>query len=440
MKIKHQLAVFNVLIRLILIFVLWFFLPKIIEKVVYNHIDKSLFEKEKTFINRLNKQEINDFIRRNDASETYASFSTLHSEFIQLYQSNKKLDNQQNYIINEARIIESEESNYRVLYYHFNYANANYILEIGNNLSELEDIIRALRFSVLMLLLIVVSVTFFADILLVEYLFKPFNKIIQTKIKFANEPDNFNFEKIKSHSSDFDILDTGLNQMMIRINELFQKERQFISNVSHELLTPISVLKNRFENLLQNDTINEEVEDKIVSSLRNLDMMKKIIHNLLLISRIENNQYQLEDYVSIKQLINEIIKDFEDRIEEKNIEIFTNYNEDIVIKGNKILLHILLFNLILNALKYNFVNGKIEIVSYEENNQFYLSISNTGLGIAKDQLDTIFNRFSRNSNDQEGQGIGLAMAKSIAKLHAIEIQVASSIDDKTTFTLLFPKQ
>ena len=56
MKIKHQLAVFNVLIRLILIFVLWFFLPKIIEKVVYNHIDKSLFEKEKTFINRLNKQ------------------------------------------------------------------------------------------------------------------------------------------------------------------------------------------------------------------------------------------------------------------------------------------------------------------------------------------------------------------------------------------------
>ena len=290
MKIKHQLAVFNVLIRLILIFVLWFFLPKIIEKVVYNHIDKSLFEKEKTFINRLNKQEINDFIRRNDASETYASFSTLHSEFIQLYQSNKKLDNQQNYIINEARIIESEESNYRVLYYHFNYANANYILEIGNNLSELEDIIRALRFSVLMLLLIVVSVTFFADILLVEYLFKPFNKIIQTKIKFANEPDNFNFEKIKSHSSDFDILDTGLNQMMIRINELFQKERQFISNVSHELLTPISVLKNRFENLLQNDTINEEVEDKIVSSLRNLDMMKKIIHNLLLISRIENNQ------------------------------------------------------------------------------------------------------------------------------------------------------
>ncbi|HQA73524.1 HAMP domain-containing sensor histidine kinase [Flavobacterium sp.] len=440
MKIKHQLAVFNVLIRLILIFVLWFFLPKIIEKVVYNHIDKSLFEKEKTFINRLNKQEINDFIRRNDASETYASFSTLHSEFIQLYQSNKKLDNQQNYIINEARIIESEESNYRVLYYHFNYANANYILEIGNNLSELEDIIRALRFSVLMLLLIVVSVTFFADILLVEYLFKPFNKIIQTKIKFANEPDNFNFEKIKSHSSDFDILDTGLNQMMIRINELFQKERQFISNVSHELLTPISVLKNRFENLLQNDTINEEVEDKIVSSLRNLDMMKKIIHNLLLISRIENNQYQLEDYVSIKQLINEIIKDFEDRIEEKNIEIFTNYNEDIVIKGNKTLLHILLFNLILNALKYNFVNGKIEIVSYEENNQFYLSISNTGHGIAKDQLDTIFNRFSRNSNDQEGQGIGLAMAKSIAKVHAIEIQVASSIDDKTTFTLLFPKQ
>lgn len=438
MKIKHQLAIFNAIVRLLLIVLLWFLLPIIIEKVVYNHIDNSLQEKQKIFITKLNKQEINDFLNRDDANETYTSFSTLHSEFIQLYQSFRKSNESKNYIINEARIIENEENNYRVLYYEFNYANSNYILEIGNNLSELEDIIITLRITISILLLIVVSVTFLADILLIEYLFQPFNKIIQTKIKFANEPDKFNFDIIKSHSSDFDELDNGLNQMMERVNTLFQKEKQFIGNVSHELMTPISVLKNRFENLLLNDSLNDEVVDKIVSSLRNLDLMKKIIHNLLLISRIENHQYQLNDTISIKEIIEEVIIDFEDRIEEKNIDVLTHYNQDFDFKCNKTLLHVLIFNLILNALKYNVPNGQLKINTFKENNIFNLSISNAGKGIPNEQLETIFNRFTRASNTQDGQGLGLAIVQSIAQLHNIEISVASIIDGQTTFVLHFP--
>ncbi|MGV9003064.1 sensor histidine kinase [Flavobacterium sp.] len=438
MKIKHQLAIFNAIVRLLLIMLLWFILPIIIEKVVYNHIDNSLQEKQKIFITKLNKQEINDFLNRNDANETYTSFSTLHSEFIQLYQSFRKSNENKNYIINEAIVIENEENNYRVLYYEFNYANSNFILEIGNNLSELEDIIITLRITISILLLIVVSVTFLSDILLIEYLFRPFNKIIQTKIKFVNEPDKFNFNKIKSHSSDFDELDTGLNQMMLRINELFQKEKQFIGNVSHELMTPISVLKNRFENLLLDDSLKEQVVDKIVSSLRNLDLMKKIIHNLLLISRIENHQYQLNDTVSVKEIIEEIIIDFEDRIEEKNIEVLTNYSGDFNFKCNKTLVHVLLFNLILNALKYNVDNGQVKLKIFQENNIFNLSISNTGKGIPKEQLATIFNRFTRVSNSQEGQGLGLAIVQSIAQLHNIEIKVTSVVDGKTAFVLQFP--
>ena len=84
MKIKNQLTIFNAITRLLVILVLWLMLPVLVEKVVYKHINKSLLEKKQKFIQHLDKEEINDFIVRNDTAETYASFSTLHSEFLQL--------------------------------------------------------------------------------------------------------------------------------------------------------------------------------------------------------------------------------------------------------------------------------------------------------------------------------------------------------------------
>ena len=235
MKIKHQLAGFNLITRLLIIVVLWFSLPILIEKVVYKHIDKSLIEKKQKFIQHLDKEEINDFINRNDADETYASFSTLHNEFLQLYRSRNHFSNNKSTFINEARTIEDEVNDYRVLYYNFTYENTNYVLEVGNSLSEIKDLTFSIRIFTLILLLIVITITFMADVFLIEYLLKPFYKIINTKIKFVNEPASFNYNKVASHSSDFEELDSGLNKMMSRIQELFVKEKQFIANVSHEL-------------------------------------------------------------------------------------------------------------------------------------------------------------------------------------------------------------
>ena len=145
MKFKHQLAIFNALTRLFLILILWLMLPVLVEKVVYNHINKSLLEKKQKFIEHLDKEEINDFIVRNDASETYASFSTLHSEFLLLSRipSASKID--QTFFVTEPRIIEEEQSDYRILQYYFKYENTNYLLEIGNSLSEINDLTFIIR-------------------------------------------------------------------------------------------------------------------------------------------------------------------------------------------------------------------------------------------------------------------------------------------------------
>ncbi|MBA0885326.1 HAMP domain-containing histidine kinase [Flavobacterium sp. BBQ-18] len=414
-------------------------LPVLVEKVVYKHINNSLLEKKKKFIDNLDRNEINDFIVRNDSTETYSQFSTLHSEFLVLSRLPINPNQKKNSFINDYRIIEGESNEYRILQYHFTYEKEGYQLEIGSSLSEVNDLTFIIRFFILIVFVVIVLITFLVDTFYIEHLLKPFYKIIDTKIRRVNEPEAFDHTPIKSRSKDFRELDLVLNQMMDRIGELFKKEKQFISNVSHELLTPIALLKNKFENLLQNDSLDDNAFDKIVSSLKTLDMLKKIINNLLLISRIENNQYEANEDIDFYEIITDLQEDLQDRIDDKEIKFTNKMQHHFGFTGNKTLIHILIYNLVTNAIKYNQPKGEIIIADGFLNQNYFISITDSGFGMDASQLERIFNRFARISSDQDGQGLGLAIAESIALFHHIEIKVTSQINHGTTFTLLLPE-
>lgn len=438
MKIKHQLAIFNAITRLVIILVLWFSLPILIENIFYKFIDENLFEKKQKFLSHINKQEINDFLDRDDSNETYVSFSNLHNEFLQLYQSKLTKIKPSYHFKSEFRIIEDEESEYRVLYNHFTYEGKTYILEIGSSLSDIKQLIVIIQYFIVILLIIIIVFSFVVDTFFIEFLLKPFYQIINKKIRFANEPDFFDATSIKSYSKDFQELDEAINQMMLRIQALFKNEKQFIANVSHELLSPIAMLKNRFENLIQNETLNDSAVDKIASSLKTLDLLKKIINNLLLISRIENNQYHLNETIDFGVLIAEIFEEVEYRFEQKNIKLEKSIVNSFTINGNKTLMHILLYNIIVNAIKFNSENGLLKIEDGFEKNHYFISISDSGCGMTKEQLGLIFNRFTKINMNKEGQGLGLAIALTIAQFHQIEIKVSSEINIGSIFNLVFP--
>ena len=152
MKIKHQLSIFNALTRLLVILVLWCMLPVLIEMVVYKHIRSSLLEKKEKFISHLDKQEINDFMIRNDTTETYSSFSTLHNEFLQLSRVPEKTLINKIIFITEPRIIEEEQNDYMILQYDFIYEKTPYSLEIGNSLSEIKELTFTIRLFILIVL------------------------------------------------------------------------------------------------------------------------------------------------------------------------------------------------------------------------------------------------------------------------------------------------
>jgi signal transduction histidine kinase len=227
--------------------------------------------------------------------------------------------------------------------------------------------------------------------------------------------------------------------MMHKIQDAFNIEKEFIANVSHELLTPISILQTRLENMLASGNLTEEVENKIIESQNTLGRLKQIIRSLLLISQIENNQAPKEDKVDIAELLKEVSTEIEERLTIKHITLELTPCESFVLNpANRSLLFTMFFNIVNNAIKYNKPDGKIMISCVKDKEAYHVMIKDNGIGIAPENIKSIFYRFKKfNASGEESYGLGLPMVKTIAEFHKAEISVSSVVNEGSTFTISF---
>ncbi|HVA99557.1 MAG TPA: HAMP domain-containing sensor histidine kinase, partial [Bacteroidia bacterium] len=189
-------------------------------------------------------------------------------------------------------------------------------------------------------------------------------------------------------------------------------------------------------------SLSEESALKIIESQKTLNRLNKIIKTLLLISKIENDQYLKNDNVSAKTLVNEVVTEIEERFTEKNIQLKLAIEKDFIIENcNKYLLFTLLFNIVNNAIKYNKENGWIHI-SIKENKDFYtLEVQDNGVGIESENIKFIFDRFKKfNKTETESYGLGLPIVKTIANFHGLKVEVFSEANKGSTFEIIFAKK
>jgi two-component system sensor histidine kinase ArlS len=270
---------------------------------------------------------------------------------------------------------------------------------------------------------------------------EPLGLIIKTKLIGHTFPNFGSYKKVKTSTSDFQYLDISIHKMIETIEAAFQKEREFISNASHELMTPISILQSKIENLFERDDIVDEFKVRLLEMQKILNRLKSITKTLLLISQIENEQFLKEDKISINELLQEVYDEISIRLPEKNITLTISIpNDCTLINVNKFLIFNLFFNLVNNAIKYNRENGEIEITTERKNNGLVINIKDTGIGIGREDMPYIFNRFKkfRQSLQQDSFGLGLPIVKSIAEFHHIEIEVESEKNVGSNFKLIFP--
>jgi len=233
------------------------------------------------------------------------------------------------------------------------------------------------------------------------------------------------------------------------VQQIYEQQKQFVSDVSHELRTPLSIISGEMEVALNKNRTIDEYINVIKSSKQEINSLTNLVENLLFLTRIDQTKinqsknFLQSEKVDLTDVINNIISILQDKYKSKKIKLkFKPPDESIAINGQTSMIRQLFFNIIDNAITYTQKNGKIDIVLSSNINNIIFKVTDTGIGIAPEDQEKIFERFYRadsSRSQSKGYGLGLSICQSIVNLYNGSINVSSHLGKGTTVTVYLPK-
>lgn len=235
--------------------------------------------------------------------------------------------------------------------------------------------------------------------------------------------------------NEFDRIIEDLNRMTAELSKTEVLRSDFVSNVSHELKTPLAIIEN-YSTAIRDAEIDRETRERYADVLiATAKRLSSLVTNILKLNRLENQQIRTEQTsVRLDEMLSDAILQFEDRIEEKKLELDCDLDE-IAIVSDPNYLEIVWNNLISNAVKFTDAGGSIRVSLKEERGAAVVRVSDTGCGISKETGEHIFDKFYQGdtSHAQEGNGLGLALVKKVIDVLGGEISVESEVGKGSTF-------
>ena len=269
---------------------------------------------------------------------------------------------------------------------------------------------------------------------------KPTKKILQATEKIAEGDFTTRLEITHEYNkyNEYDLIMENLNKMAVELQKNEVLKTDFISNVSHEIKTPLAVIQN-YATLLQDDTLDSETRKNhtktlIAASKRITDL----ITNILKLNKLENQEIQEKhERFNLTEALSESVVEFETIIEKKKLELNCDF-DDVNIFSSKSLLEIVWNNLISNAIKFTPENGKIDIILKRKGKDAEIKVADTGCGMTSEVGAKIFEKFYQGdtSHSTQGNGLGLALVKKVIDILGGEISVQSEVNKGSTFTIL----
>lgn len=272
---------------------------------------------------------------------------------------------------------------------------------------------------------------------------KPMHMLAEAAEKVAD--GDFSVYIPAFHTSDkldyLDIMIMDFNKMVAELGSIETLKTDFISNVSHEMKTPIAIIKNYAE-LLQAEQIADEQRKEYAKSAENAaKRLSDLIGNILKLNKLENQRItpDIEVYDVSRQLC-ECILQFEDAWDEREIELETELEDVAMIRADASLLELVWNNLLSNAFKFTEPGGKVTIRQTSDEKQIIIAVSDSGCGMKRECMEHIFDKFYQGdtSHSKEGNGLGLALVHRVLELMDGEIQVVSKEGEGSTFTVVLP--
>ncbi|MGL5348246.1 MAG: sensor histidine kinase, partial [Peptostreptococcaceae bacterium] len=236
------------------------------------------------------------------------------------------------------------------------------------------------------------------------------------------------------------------NRALRPIKETFEKQKQFIADASHELKTPLTIIKTNASLVLSNPDDTVRNQSKWINYISSQgDRMSELINEMLSLAKldVEENKIELHS-INMSKIVQSIMLGFDAIIYENGIELEENISRDIFINGDSESIKKLFSILMDNAIKHSNKSGKITVDLFKEKNKVKLIVKNTGEGIAPEHLEKIFERFYRvdtsRVRETGGYGLGLSIAKSISTQHKGKIYAKSTVGEDSTFIVELPLQ
>lgn len=309
----------------------------------------------------------------------------------------------------------------------------NFSIQVYNNKADYKK--SSLLFSTLLSLLGGV-ITFFIS----GHALKPlydFSKKIE-EVQAQNLSDS----RIEENKfSELNQLSVSYNKMLERLSEAFKLQRQFTANAAHELRTPLAVMQLQIDlyNSSKHPDNDTSAQQTISMITEQTERLSKMVRTLLDMSELQT--IARDEEIAIAALVEEVLADLESLAQEKGINLIEKC-DNVLLMGSDILIYRLVYNLVENAIKYNFSGGTVTVNATQQNSQLHLTVEDTGNGIPEELKERIFEPFFRldksRSRELGGVGLGLALVREIVRVHNGSILVKNNANSGTTFEVIFP--
>jgi signal transduction histidine kinase len=251
-------------------------------------------------------------------------------------------------------------------------------------------------------------------------IWQPFYSTLERMKNYELNKHN-SFGQIPTPVDEFKELQSAIKNLTDRNYVVYQKQKEFTENASHEIQTPLAIFRGKLELLMQTQPLSEE-QASLISAMEEVNLrLSKLNKSLLLLSKIDNNQFPQIENLSLNEITKSLTDQFRPNAELRKITVDENIDGIQTIRANKTLIEILISNLLSNAIRYNIEGGELRIGLCQN----ILSIENSGNGGVV-QTNKIFERFYKSGNHAGSVGLGLAIAKEICDLYKFDLTYSNS--------------
>jgi two-component system OmpR family sensor kinase len=315
------------------------------------------------------------------------------------------------------------------------------VVQVGTSLEDFDETIRKLLLIMIISIPTSIIVTIVVGYFMAKKALRPVDQIRRAAVKISSSNLDEKID-ITGRRDELGRLAETFNAMIGRLKDAFQRINQFSIDVSHELKTPLTILKGETEVALRKEREKDDYRKLLLSNLEEIDRMSCIIDDLLLLSKADTKEIKLNiEEVALRDLIMDVCMNMKVVADKKSVELQISELEDVRLKGDELKLRRMLLNVVENGIKYSHVGGKVSVSSFINDGYAWIDVKDNGIGISEDDIKYVFDRFyraDRSRKRESGSGLGLSISRWIAGAHKGSIEVKSQPAQGSVFTIKLP--